>query len=81
MEDEEERENIRQMATLLMSELPGEKIISSIYIYRNGQQEGPYPLERVRVWLASGQLHANDLAWYEGALNWMPLSFVVNGGA
>jgi tetratricopeptide (TPR) repeat protein len=80
LEDEEERANTKQMAIALMSELPGEKVIGSVYIYRNGRQEGPYPIERVRAWLASGQLQANDLAWYEGAVNWMPVSFVAGAG-
>src|ERR1051325_7254430 len=45
-----------------------------IYISRGGQSYGPYPLDQVRAWLASGQLHPNDLACYTGASNWVSLS-------
>lgn len=49
---------------------------SNIYIYRNGKQHGPYPIEHVRSWLANGQVLASDLACYEGASEWVPLSSV-----
>jgi len=47
-----------------------------IHIGRDGQRLGPYSLEEVRSQLAAGTLHDSDLAWYEGAANWMPLSTV-----
>jgi hypothetical protein len=50
--------------------------ITSLYIYRNGQQLGPYAFDEVKAWLAAGQLAASDLAHYEGASAWMPLSSV-----
>jgi hypothetical protein len=45
-----------------------------IYIHRNNQQFGPYTIDQVREYLASGRLHAEDLAWHEGAPDWVPLS-------
>lgn len=50
--------------------------ISSLYIHRNGQQLGPFPFDQVKAWFAAGQLAATDLAHYEGAAAWMPLSSV-----
>ena len=47
-----------------------------IFVIRNGQQTGPYPPAQIQRELASGSLHANDLAWYEGAANWLPLALV-----
>jgi hypothetical protein len=47
-----------------------------IYIHKNGKQLGPYPIEHVKAWLASGHLQPNDTAWYEGALDWMPLASI-----
>jgi uncharacterized RDD family membrane protein YckC len=47
-----------------------------IHINRDGQNYGPYSLDEARQYLASGNLIATDLAWFEGAANWMPLSQV-----
>ncbi|HWB60892.1 MAG TPA: DUF4190 domain-containing protein [Chthoniobacteraceae bacterium] len=47
-----------------------------ILIYRNGQQSGPFSPEQIKAQLASGALQPGDLAWYEGAADWMPLSSV-----
>ena len=47
-----------------------------IYINRNGQQFGPFTLEQVNGALATGQLLATDLAFYEGLPQWVPLSQV-----
>ena len=47
-----------------------------ITIVRDGQQMGPYPLEQVNAYLAQGMLIPSDLAWYEGAPTWVPLSEV-----
>jgi len=48
-----------------------------IYIHRDGQQFGPYSLEQAQDYLRSGDLLAEDLAWHEGAADWMPLAGVV----
>ncbi len=47
-----------------------------IYIHRDGQQFGPYSVEQARDYLASGNLLPGDLAWHEGAADWMPLDQV-----
>ena len=47
-----------------------------IYVGKNGQQLGPFSLEEVNRKLADGTFAASDLAWYEGAAAWAPLSSV-----
>jgi hypothetical protein len=47
-----------------------------IYVGKNGQQLGPFSLEEVNRKLADGTFAAADLAWYEGAAGWAPLSGV-----
>jgi type II secretory pathway pseudopilin PulG len=47
-----------------------------IYIQQKGLQTGPYPIEQARAGLASGLYQPSDLAWYEGAPQWLPLSEV-----
>lgn len=47
-----------------------------IHIYKNAQQYGPYSVEEVQKWISSGQLRTTDLACYQGAENWVPLSSV-----
>lgn len=50
-----------------------------IHISRDGQQFGPYSLEQVQEYLASGQLLPTDLAWYEGAADWVPVTGIAGG--
>ncbi|GEM_PF-5758142 len=45
-----------------------------LFISRSGQKHGPYSLEQVNAWLISGELNPDDLAWYEGANNWVAVS-------
>ena len=45
-----------------------------IYIHRDGQQHGPYSVEELRQHLADGNFAADDLAWHEGAPDWVPLA-------
>ncbi|PYJ12092.1 MAG: hypothetical protein DMF06_00630, partial [Verrucomicrobia bacterium] len=45
-----------------------------IHVARNGQQVGQYSIEEVNRRLADGSLLPTDLAWFEGAANWAPLS-------
>ncbi|MEY2529509.1 MAG: domain 2 [Verrucomicrobiota bacterium] len=47
-----------------------------IFVGKNGQQLGPFSLEEVNRKLAEGTFAATDLAWYEGAAGWAPLSSV-----
>ena len=45
-----------------------------IFISRNGQQLGPYTLDIINAGLSAGSFGPDDLAWYEGAAAWAPLS-------
>ncbi|HSP46194.1 MAG TPA: DUF4339 domain-containing protein, partial [Chthoniobacterales bacterium] len=47
-----------------------------IYVGKGGQQLGPFSLEEVNRKLADGTFAGTDLAWYEGAAGWAPLSGV-----
>ncbi len=47
-----------------------------IRIHRDGSDFGPYSLEELRQYLASGQIIPTDLAWYQGAPDWMPVTQV-----
>ena len=49
----------------------------NITITRDGQQYGPYTVEQVRGYLASGQLSYSDLAFREGGTQWVPLSTIM----
>jgi len=44
-----------------------------IYVSRDGQEFGPYTLEDVNAYIASGQINATDLAWFDGETDWKPL--------
>lgn len=44
-----------------------------IFITRDGQQFGPYTLDDVNAYLASGELSGDDLGWHDGAADWLPL--------
>lgn len=47
-----------------------------IHISRNGQPFGPYTLPEVQAGLDSGNIVETDLAWYEGAPDWLRVSQV-----
>ncbi|PYJ88210.1 MAG: hypothetical protein DME70_04640 [Verrucomicrobia bacterium] len=47
-----------------------------IYVGKNGQQLGPFSIEEINRKLADGTFAGTDLAWYEGATGWAPLSGV-----
>ena len=47
-----------------------------IFIQHQGQQTGPFPIEQVRAGLTDGTYKPTDLAWHEGAPEWLPLSAV-----
>ncbi len=44
------------------------------FVARPEQNYGPYTLQEVNSHLVTGNIKATDLAWYEGALGWMPLN-------
>ena len=48
----------------------------NITVLKNNQQTGPYPIEEIRKHLASGLINSSDMAWYEGAPQWVPLSSI-----
>lgn len=52
----------------------------TLYIFRNGQQGGPYSADQVRAWLSSGQIQPTDLACYAGGTAWLPLHTVLEMG-
>ena len=47
-----------------------------ISLQDKGQPIGPFSLEQVREGLAKGDYKPSDLAWYEGAPGWIPLSSI-----
>lgn len=44
-----------------------------IFISRSGEKHGPYSLEQVNDWLATGQVKPTELAWYEGSGGWVEI--------
>jgi hypothetical protein len=52
----------------------------SVFIYKNDKQYGPYSIDQVKGWLSSGQVQPTDLACYEGATTWVPLSTLLGAG-
>jgi GYF domain 2 len=51
--------------------------VSDIFIYRRGQDQGPYSLEQVQASLIVGTLNESDFAWFEGLADWIPLSAAI----
>jgi uncharacterized RDD family membrane protein YckC len=47
-----------------------------IHVARQGEKLGAYGLEDAKSRLRQGSLRENDLAWYEGAADWMPIAHV-----
>lgn len=47
-----------------------------IHISRDGQQFGPYSLKEVNAYLADGSLLSTDIAWFEGAPEWVSITQV-----
>ena len=50
-----------------------------IHVARNGEKFGPYSPDVVRTWLAAGKLNINDMVWYNGLAQWVPLGTVLAG--
>ena len=50
-----------------------------IYLARGEERNGPYSKERIRQFLADGQLDGNELAWFEGCEGWVNVREVMNG--
>jgi hypothetical protein len=51
-----------------------------ILVNRGGQQLGPFSLDELRAALATGQISQQDLAWWDGAPAWVPVSEVPSLG-
>jgi hypothetical protein len=45
----------------------------SILIHTSGQPQGPYPIEQVKAWLASGQVGATVMGSNNEGATWVPL--------
>jgi len=45
-----------------------------IHVDRGGQRFGPYEVEEVNAYLASGSLLDTDLGWIDGMPDWVPLT-------
>jgi len=45
----------------------------NVYLHKRGLNQGPYPLEQVKAWLAAGQVQATAMACCEGAPDWVPV--------
>lgn len=45
----------------------------NVYLYQNNKQHGPYSLDQLKAWLASGQISPTTMAQREGEAGWIPL--------
>src|SRR5450756_95489 len=48
-------------------------------IHRGGQQYGPYSVEELRQFVASGNILSSDMAWAQGMPAWVPVSQILGG--
>jgi hypothetical protein len=53
-------------------------LMEQIFIYRDGQKQGPYTLEQAEACLIIGTLNAADSAGYEGLADQIPLSSAIS---
>lgn len=52
---------------------------TAVYIARDGQPTGPFSIDQLRTMIAQGSVSVSDLAWHEGAADWMPLVQLLPG--
>jgi hypothetical protein len=45
-----------------------------LFVARNGQQLGPFPIEEIQRQIRAGTISSSDLGWSEGMQGWTPLS-------
>ena len=45
----------------------------NIHIHRGGQQHGPYPLDQIKPWLASGEISATVMSTVDDGSTWIPI--------
>lgn len=50
------------------------------YVSLNGKPAGPYPEEKIREMLASGEITLESLGWKEGLTDWVPLGSILPAG-
>jgi hypothetical protein len=48
------------------------------FVFKDGQQGGPYSLQEIQSSLATGAFSAGDLCWHEGLTDWQPISMFVS---
>jgi hypothetical protein len=48
--------------------------MKQIYIFKDGQQKGPYSIEFIGQLVQEESITGEDLFWYEGAVDWRPVS-------
>ncbi len=48
----------------------------NIFIFKSGEQQGPYTVAEARRRCVEGKLSETDPAWYEGLSDWIPLNQV-----
>lgn len=48
-------------------------------IHRGGQQYGPYSVEELRQFVASGNILSSDMAWAQGMPAWVSVSQILGG--
>ena len=44
-----------------------------IFVGKNDEKYGPFPIEKVNESIANGEFSLDDLGWYEGLGEWKPL--------
>jgi ribosomal protein S19 len=49
----------------------------SIYIHKNGQNEGPYDLDTIRQGVSVGRFSPDDFAFQDGCADWVPLRTLI----
>ncbi|HEU4648851.1 MAG TPA: RDD family protein [Gemmatimonadales bacterium] len=52
-----------------------------VHIDRDGQRFGPYDLETLRQYVATGHVLPSDMAWTDGLTEWEPVSVLLGGSA
>lgn len=50
-----------------------EQLSNEIYLFRDGQTEGPFSCHAVQTFLRQGSLYDVDLVWFEGLKEWLPI--------
>lgn len=51
-----------------------------LYLYRNGEQVGPYSEAQISLWVSRGDLSQDDIIWHESLSEWQPIHSVVRVG-